>query len=64
MTNLENRQNDHARPSKDALDPVVPGPNTPSRRMQELANESASRSSERIKRNEAGKGVVPETDGH
>ncbi|HEX4022978.1 MAG TPA: hypothetical protein VHX63_17670 [Acidobacteriaceae bacterium] len=65
MTDLDHViHDDHARPSEDALEPDAEGKNPADRRLEELANKSAQRSSDRIKKNETGKGVVPASDGH
>ena len=57
-------KDDHSLPAHDALDPLKRGPNSPNRRMEKIADDMARRSTDRIKRNEVGKGVVPESDGH
>jgi len=57
-------KDDPSLPAHDALDPIKRSPNSPSRKMEKIADDMARRSTDRIKRNEVGKGVVPESDGH
>lgn len=65
--NIDAIELSHARPSHKALEPEQHRErrkDAPEHRMEDLANKVARRSSDRIRKNEEGKGVISKSDGH
>ncbi len=65
--NIDVTELNHARPSHKALDVEQHREHredTSGRRVENLANKVARRSSDRIRKNEEGKGVISKSDGH